>query len=216
MRTHHFLFPVLVTSIIITASCDHTTDGKPISSETEDTASIAIAEPMPVFSGDTALLIQDIQSQIQLIDQIENWDTVIEKYVASTEEGSARYFFWNDTLQKIHVEAFGHTGQSTVNYYFMKGDLASIYNVDTRYNRPVHWDSTEMKLNSDTQVFDASKSSVSVWQSYWYNGIHLYNDVIQLPESDTTITQTEETQLKDFDFYMKALEKNTDVQFHNQ
>lgn len=216
MRTDYFLLTVLITSTILTSSCDHTTDGKQIPGEADNTPAIAAPDPIPVFSGDTALVIQDIQSQVQFIDQIENWDTVIEKSVTSTEGGSARYFYWNDTLQKIHVESFGHTGQYTANYYFRKGALASIYDVHTQYNRPIYWDSTEMELNNDTEVFDASKSRVSIWQSYWYKGMYIDREDIQLPESETTNYPSKEAQRRRFDSYMETLEENTDVQSHNR
>ncbi|GAA5044557.1 hypothetical protein GCM10011506_48130 [Marivirga lumbricoides] len=116
--------------------------------------------------------LKPINENVNRINEITEWTSVDERDLEqSTEGGTATYYFQKDTLLKIAVVNFGETGKAIQEFYTKDGQLSFVLETDYTYNRPITWDSTAMKENNDTQVFDMDQSEIMENASYFDNGI---------------------------------------------
>ncbi len=112
-----------------------------------------------------------IKAQVKRINEISEWTSIDERDLEqSTEGGTATYYFQQDTLLKIDVVHFGETGKAIQEFYTKDGQLSYVLETDYTYNRPITWDSTAMKENNNTEVFDMDQSEIMEEASYFDNG----------------------------------------------
>ncbi|MES2554725.1 MAG: hypothetical protein V4604_01165 [Bacteroidota bacterium] len=114
-----------------------------------------------------------IRKNFKRINSIElkDWSLVFKKELhESAEGGEATFYYWNSKLEKIVVRHFGETGQSLSEFYLLEGELSFVLERSYKYNRPMYWDSTHMKENNDTEVFDIKKSELTEDRSYFVKG----------------------------------------------
>lgn len=93
------------------------------------------------------------------------------------KEYKKTFYYKNDTLVKLDVVTYQVSGQQKDEFYFDGGQLLFTYENIVTYNRPIHYDSAEMKKNSDSVIFDPNKSEVNEIMSYFENDtlIHQVN-----------------------------------------
>ena len=116
--------------------------------------------------------LKPIRANTTRIDGINEWTAVHKRKLAQTVEGgSAEYYFIKDTLLKITAVQFAETGKSISDFYTRNSELSFVLEKTYKYNRPITWDSTAMKENHDTEVFDGDSSEVVVEESYFENGV---------------------------------------------
>ncbi len=116
--------------------------------------------------------LQLIEAHAKRINKIKEWTSIEERNLEqSTEGGTATYYFQKDTLLKIAVVHFGETGKAIQEFYTKNGQLTFVFEENYTYNRPITWDSTAMKENNDTEVFDMDKSEIMEDASYFDSGI---------------------------------------------
>lgn len=116
--------------------------------------------------------LRPIKENINRINEISEWTSIDEiDLEQSTEGGTATYYFKQDTLLKIVALHFGETGKAIQEFYVEDGQLSFVLETDYTYNRPIKWDSTAMKENNDTEVFDMDQSEIMEDASYFNNGV---------------------------------------------
>lgn len=116
--------------------------------------------------------LKPIKENFKRINGIKEWTSIDElKLYESTEGGAATYYFLKDTLLKIVVVQFGETGKTIQEYYTKDNELSFVFEKTYNYNRPITWDSTAMKENNDTEVFDIDESEVIEERSYFENTV---------------------------------------------
>ncbi len=116
--------------------------------------------------------LKPIRANTTRINDINEWTAIDKRRVdGTTEGGSAEYYFIKDTLLKITAIYFGETGKITSDFYTRNSELSFVLEKSYKYNRPITWDSTAMKENHDTEVFDGDSSEVMVDESYFENGV---------------------------------------------
>ncbi len=122
-----------------------------------------------ILHDDHAAALVSIREHYQRINAIQKWDKVEFKELegVSTEGAEARFYYSNHQLQKITAWYFGETGQALVEYYVVEGKLALVNEKQANYNRPIHYDSTSMKENNDTQLLDPAKTTYNKVRSYF-------------------------------------------------
>lgn len=119
--------------------------------------------------------LQVIREQVRKTSATSYWTRIEKKELwESAEGGEAQYYFINDKVEKIVVQYFGETAQQATEYYLYKNKLTLAVEKSYEYNRPISWDSTAMKENSDDQVFDADKSVAMEDSSYFEKGVLLW------------------------------------------
>lgn len=102
---------------------------------------------------------------------LKDWSSVVQKELhESAEGGAATFYYWNSNLEKIVVRHFGETGQKLTEFYLLNHELSFVLERSYNYNRPIYWDSTHMKENNDTEVFDYEKSEIMEDRSYFIKG----------------------------------------------
>ncbi len=80
------------------------------------------------------------------------------------------YYFIKDTILKIALIHFGETGKKKQEFYIKNGKLSFVFERQWQYNRPIYWDSTAMKENNDSEVFEEELSEILESSSYFING----------------------------------------------
>jgi len=116
--------------------------------------------------------LKPIRENFKRINEIKEWTSVDKRKLnQSTEGGAAEYYFLRDTLLKVVAIHFGETGKTIQEFYNKNGQLSFVFEKKYDYNRPITWDSTAMKENNDTEVFDIDKSEIIEDRSYFENGI---------------------------------------------
>lgn len=114
------------------------------------------------------------------INSKTEWDSVVVKNLEQSTEGAFVMFYYaNGSLQKIIERYYRETGQTLAEYYFMNNKISFILEKAADYNRPIDWDSTAMKENNDTQVFDINKSELLEQRNYFID-----NELIWRVEAD--------------------------------
>ena len=123
--------------------------------------------------------LNPIRKNFKRINSITNWTSTNKKDLwESTEGGEATFYYSNGVLEKIVVKIFGETFQQLSEYYLLNGKLSFVFEKSYKYNRPMYYDSTEMKEIKDIEAFDFEKSEIIEDRSYFENGklIHQLNN----------------------------------------
>lgn len=121
--------------------------------------------------------IRSIDSIVAAIDHRHNWtkkDTI--SLEASIEGGFAVFYYMDDQLQKIDATYYGETYREEVTYYLSGRELLFVLEKTYRYNRPITYDTADMKANNDNEVFDLKRSTVLKQKNYFSKG-HLFRRV---------------------------------------
>jgi predicted nuclease with TOPRIM domain len=124
--------------------------------------------------------LKTIRENFKRINSISNWTVIDKKELRETTEGiEAQYFYTNDKLEKIITHHFGEMFQKLTEYYLLNKELSFVFEKSFKYNRPIYYDSTMMKENNDSEVFDIEKSEITENRSYFINGklIHQTNNL---------------------------------------
>ncbi|MDH4474333.1 MAG: hypothetical protein QE487_17135 [Fluviicola sp.] len=112
-----------------------------------------------------------IRANFKRINSIKKWSKVVQKDVyQSSEGGYVCFYYLNDKIEKIVERNFGETGQAISEFYILGGELSFVLKRSYNYNRPIYWDSTQMKESNDTEVFDFEKSEILEDRSYFIKG----------------------------------------------
>ena len=153
--------------------------------------------------------IFSIRENYKRINSIQKWTSVVTRDLEgeSTEGGEARYFYVNGSLQKITARHFGEIFQATAEYYLLENQLSFVYEKTFKYNRPITYDSAQMKANGDTEVFDINKSEIIEKRSYFKDGKLVYgiDNREHLPLSKGELQQEEKTLKEAFESLMKSV-----------
>src|ERR1700722_17403010 len=122
--------------------------------------------------------LKPIRENFKRINSILKWTSVVTKENNESTEGGETKFYYLNRLQKIIVRQFGETFQNLKEYYLLNGNLSFVLEKSYKYNRPIYYDSTAMKENDDTTIFDMNKSEIVEIRSYFLNGklIHQINN----------------------------------------
>ncbi|HEY4877428.1 MAG TPA: hypothetical protein VIH86_17745 [Puia sp.] len=122
--------------------------------------------------------LKPIRENFKRINSILKWTSVVTKENNESTEGGETKFYYLNGLQKIIVRQFGETFQNLKEYYLLNGNLSFVLEKSYKYNRPIYYDSTAMKENDDTTIFDMNKSEIVEIRSYFLNGklIHQINN----------------------------------------
>ena len=116
--------------------------------------------------------LKPIRANTARINGFQGWTKVDKRKADETAEGgSAEYYFIKDTLLKITVFQFAETGKIIRDFYTRNSELSFVLEKTYKYNRPMTWDSTAMKENHDTEVFDGDNPEAIVDESYFENGV---------------------------------------------
>lgn len=112
-----------------------------------------------------------IRANFKRINSIKKWSKVVQKDVyRSTEGGYVCFYYLKDKIEKIVERNFGESGQAISEFYLLNGELSFVLERSYHYNRPLYWDSTQMKESNDTEVFDFEKSEIMEDRAYFING----------------------------------------------
>lgn len=115
--------------------------------------------------------LRPIRANFKRINEIKEWTSVDKRKLnQSTEGGAATYYFFRDTLLKIATIHFGELGKSIQEFYTKNGQLSFVFEQLYQYNRPITWDSTEIKENNNGEMFDFDKSEIIEDRSYFFKG----------------------------------------------
>lgn len=155
--------------------------------------------------------LKTIEENYKRINAVSTWERIDSVDLhESTEGGAAIYYRLNNKLEKIIAIYFGETFKTTEEYYLLNGQLSFTLETSLKYNRPIYWDSTQMKENNDTEVFDPSKSEVTENRNYFENGeiIHRTNnqDCGALDAREFVI-QEQERMKKEYKKYLSLIEE---------
>lgn len=112
-----------------------------------------------------------IRANFRRINSIKKWSKVVQKDVyQSTEGGYVCFYYLNDKIEKIVERNFGESGQVISEFYLLDSELSFVLERSYHYNRPLYWDSTQMKESNDNEVFDFEKSEIMEDRAYFING----------------------------------------------
>ncbi len=120
-------------------------------------------------------MLLPIRQNFKRINSMNSWDKIdtAELHV-STEGGYVTFYYTHDTLQKIIAHAYGETGRSLEEYYFLNNDISFVLEQQYHYNRPIYYDSAAMSENNDNEVFDMEDTEIEETRSYFDNGKLVY------------------------------------------
>lgn len=139
-----------------------------------------------------------IKENFKKLNSIINWTSIVEKYYdASIEGGSAKFYYQNKNLQKIITVSYGETYRKLTEYYLLNEQLSFIFEKTYRYNRPFNYDSTSMKENNDTEVFDFSKATFIEVRNYFENGKLVHQISTEKEESKDINVSTEQKRISE-------------------
>jgi hypothetical protein len=112
-----------------------------------------------------------IRANFKRINSIDEWSLVLQKDLyQSTEGGYVCFYYFNDQIEKIVERNFGESGQNLTEFYLLNGELSFVLERSYNYNRPLYWDSTQMKENNDTEAFNFEQSEIMEDRSYFIKG----------------------------------------------
>jgi len=115
--------------------------------------------------------LKPIRQNFKDINSITNWTSIdTQNLWLTTEGGKAKFYYENENLTKIITRQYGETFQKLTEYYLLNGKLSFVFEKSYKYNRPIYYDSTEMKENNDKETFDFEKSEIQEDRSYFEEG----------------------------------------------
>lgn len=138
---------------------------------------------------------RSIDSIVAAIDHQDNWtrtDTI--SLETSIEGGFAVFYYRDDQLQKIAAIYYGETYREETTYYLQGRELLFVLEKTYRYNRPITYDTADMKANNDDEVFDLKKSTVLKQKNYFSSG-HLFRRVDETGAVITSHLKAEEQRI---------------------
>lgn len=151
--------------------------------------------------------LKPIRANFKRINSISNWTTINTKNIwETTEGGEAKFYYLNGQLEKIVARHFGETFQLLTEYYLLNGKLSFVFAKSYQYNRPIYYDSINMKKNNDTETFEFEKSEIVEDRSYFENGklLHqLNNQDCGSPFADDYLLDEQKKILADFEKILK-------------
>lgn len=152
--------------------------------------------------------LNSIRQNLQQINAISKWDSSQFKELYSTEGGGADFYYRNGRVEKIVKYLMGETFRLSAEYYVLNRQLSFVFEKTTRYNRPMYWDSTVMKENDDTELFDITKSEITEDSSFFENGRLIHRISNQDGSFEKKYLLEEEARIKtDFEELL-SIEKN--------
>lgn len=126
--------------------------------------------------------LKPVQENVRRINTIQKWSFTSKKDLGETTEGGEADFYYLDgRLEKIVMRQFGETFQKLTEFYMLDGELSFAFEKESRYNRPIYWDSTAMIESGDNQTWDAEKSEVTEIRNYFVEGKLLRQDNTKAP-----------------------------------
>ncbi len=164
---------VLVTAVIV-AACNES--NKPSSATIFqqyiiDTLKEAYKETDIADNDYLAVVLKPIRENFKKINSCIEWKKVVSKNInETTEGGEVRYYYSQNSIEKIIVHRYAETGQQLGEYYLLDGRLSFVLEKTVKYNRPAYWDSVISKQNNDSSVFEMEQSEVIEDRSYFING----------------------------------------------
>jgi hypothetical protein len=101
----------------------------------------------------------------------DNWSKIETKKLNNTiESGEATYYYWNNSISKIVTKQYAEIFQILTEYYILDNQLSFSFEKKLNYNRPIYYNSNEMKTNNDTEKFDITKSEIIEVRNYFEKG----------------------------------------------
>jgi len=86
-----------------------------------------------------------IQENFKRINSRSDWTSIDTKDLwESTEGGEAKYYYEDESLEKIVTRNYGEMGQTISEYYVFEGKLSFVFERSYTYNRPFYWDTLKM------------------------------------------------------------------------
>jgi hypothetical protein len=151
--------------------------------------------------------LKPIRANFKRINSITNWTSTEKKELWETlEGGEATFYYLDGRLEKIIARNFGETFQKLNEYYLLNGYLSFVFEKSYKYNRPMYYDSTAMKENNDTEIFDFDKSEIKEDRSYFENKRLIYqlnNQDYGSPLADDYLQGEQKRILTNFEKLMK-------------
>lgn len=156
--------------------------------------------------------LKPIRENFKRINSISNWTSIDKKELWETTEGSEAHFYYKTgTLEKIITRDFGEMFQKLTEFYLLDNKLSFVFEKSFQYNRPIYYDSTMMKENNDTEVFDFEKSEIFEDRSYFINGKLIYQANNQDCGSPMADDYLAEERIRIIDYYKSLIQlKNQD------
>ena len=119
--------------------------------------------------------LKPIRENFKRINSVKDWSLVDEKelwetFLETLEGGEAKFYYYEEQLEKIVTHQFGETFQVVTEYYLLNGEISFVFRKLYRYNRPMYYDLIMMKENNDDEMFDFDKSEVIEDRCYFENG----------------------------------------------
>lgn len=156
-------------------------------------------QPLP----DDAMLavrLGSVRQHARTINDKVLWTRVVRKELFETAEGGEVLFWYEgNDVQRIATRQFGETYQDIAVYFLKNGQLSFVYRKHYRYNRPVYYDTLQMKANDDTEAFDIALSEVTERYSYFEEGRLLYETERGTALGEENVEGTTESLLTDFE-----------------
>lgn len=123
-----------------------------------------------LFSQSTDSLIKSIQAKCQYIHtNLKTYDTILkEEWEGSSEGGEIIGYHKNKDIKIIKGVYFGETGKTETQYCFDDSELIFYFEKRYEYNRPIYWDKEHLQENSDSTIFDLSKTTITEERLYYH------------------------------------------------
>ena len=172
-----------------------------------------IDQPTNKFLTEKLKLIRGNFKRINSI-KIDNWSSVVTKNLDNTNEGGeVTYYHFNNNLDKIITKEYAETFQVMTEYYLLNGELSFVFQKELKYNRPIYYDSLEMKEMNDKEAFHIDKSEIEEYRSYFENGkliSQIGNQDFGSPFSEEYLMKEQKRISNSFDMLIKLEKKNDD------
>lgn len=97
----------------------------------------------------------------------------------STEGGELIKYFEGQILRKAVLTLYGETGQTTSEYYFMKGELIFIYKKNKKYQSPIYMGKTEIKSREENKFYFKNQKLIR-----WVDNDSKITDEFLYPEKE--------------------------------
>lgn len=126
-----------------------------------------------VFSKGSSLAEKQkaIELSYRAINKIHDWskiDTV--DLGGEVQPGYAIFYTSNDQLLKVISQKYSKTSKVKSEYYMLGGNLSFVYSLRYVYNKPLDYNSSDKKNETDTEVYDPKKSKIVEERDYFENG----------------------------------------------
>lgn len=144
--------------------------------------------PIGVFAADSVMVLKQksIEKQYRALRSKSDWISIDTLSLGGpVKPGYAIYSSSSNGIEKIIAQKYGKSSQVKSEYYLENGKPFFVYSFRYVYNRAIDYDSTAMKKNNDTEVFDFKKSRIVEVRDYFENG-RLINQITNFAQSGST------------------------------